>query len=290
VAVGVFDGLHLGHRSIIKKTVAVARKNKALGVVFTFFPHPDSVIHSEKKSPLLISLKHRLSLISDLGVDICVVVKFSSYFMNMEPSNFIKNILIKKCRMKYLVLNKNFTFGKNRVGDEELIKKLSRQLYFKAYFQKDIKSCGHIISSTLIRSLIKGGNLKMASKLLGRNVEVIGTVTGGDRRGRKIGFPTANIDPHHEVIPAKGVYLIEVYLAWRKLLGLANIGLRPTFKKEEKETIEIHLLNFKRNIYKKELRIVFLKKLRNERKFSNKTQLVNQIKRDLKQARRFFSI
>jgi len=289
VTVGVFDGLHLGHKSIIKKTIAIARRNKVLSAVLTFSPHPDSVIHSKNKSPLLISLKHRLSLINSLGVDVCVVVKFNSYFMNISAEKFISNILIKKFRMAFLVLNRNFTFGKDKVGNKGLIKKLSKDLNFKLYFQKDIKSSGNIISSTLIRSLIKEGNLEKASKLLGRKVEVIGTVIGGDKRGRKIGFPTANIDPHHEVIPPKGVYLIEAYLLNRKLLGLANIGLRPTFKKENKEVIEIHFLNFRKNIYGKDIRIVFLKKLRNEKKFRNKARLLDQIDKDIKQAKRFFS-
>ncbi|MDD5617843.1 MAG: riboflavin kinase, partial [Candidatus Omnitrophica bacterium] len=217
VTVGVFDGLHLGHQSVIKKTVAVARKNKVLSVVLTFYPHPDSIIHSKNKSPLLISLKHRLSLIGSFGIDVCVVIKFSNYFRNIKADNFSKKILIKKCNMKYLVLNKNFTFGKNRIGDERLIRKLSKDLDFEVYFQKDIKANSSIISSTLIRALIKNGNLEKASKLLGRRVEVVGTVIGGDKRGRRLGFPTANINPHHEVIPPKGVYLIEAWLANKKL-------------------------------------------------------------------------
>jgi riboflavin kinase/FMN adenylyltransferase len=290
VAVGVFDGLHLGHRSIIKKAVSIARKNKALSVVLTFFPHPDSIIHSERKSPLLISLKHRLSLISALGVDVCVVVKFNTYFMNISADNFIRDILIKRLHMKFLVLNKNFTFGKGRTGNEKLIKRLSKKFNFRVYFQKDIKSNNHIISSTLIRSLIRSGNLKKASELLGRKVEVVGIVIGGDKRGRKIGFPTANIDPHHEVVPPKGVYLIEAYLSNRKLFGLANIGFRPTFKKEDSDTIEIHLLNFRENIYGKDIRVVFLKKLRKENKFKNKASLIKRINKDITQAKRFFSL
>ncbi|MDD5617844.1 MAG: riboflavin kinase, partial [Candidatus Omnitrophica bacterium] len=160
----------------------------------------------------------------------------------------------------------------------------------EVYFQKDIKANSSIISSTLIRALIKNGNLEKASKLLGRRVEVVGTVIGGDKRGRKLGFPTANINPHHEVIPPKGVYLIEAWLVNKKLFGLANIGSRPTFNKEDNEIIEIHLLDFKRNIYGKDLRIVFLKKLRNEEGFRQKSQLIKQVDKDIEHARNFFSI
>ena len=151
-----------------------------------------------------------------------------------------------------------------------------------------IKINNQTISSTLIRRLIIQGNLKQASGLLDRNVGVIGTVVGGDTRGRKLGFPTANIDPHHEVIPPKGVYLIEAWLGEGKIFGLANIGTCPTFKKDKSEIIEIHLLNFKRNIYGKDLRIVFIKKLRTEKRFKQKSHLIEQIKRDVKRAKLFF--
>lgn len=290
LAVGVFDGLHRGHRSIIEKVVAIAKENKVSSVVLTFFPHPDSIIHSKNKSPLLISLKHRLSLIASLGVDICAVVQFNPYFSNMSAEDFVKEVLVKRFNIGYLVLNRNFTFGRDRSGDEKLVRKLSRCFNFKVYFQRDVKANGDIISSTLIRSLIKNGNLNKACRLLGRRVEVVGTVVGGDRRGRRLGFPTANIDPHHEVIPPNGVYLIEAYLKDKRLFGLANIGLRPTFEKGKKETIEIHLLSFRRDIYNEDLRIVFLKKLRNEKKFKQRFNLVSQINKDIMQARRFFSI
>lgn len=290
VTVGVFDGLHLGHQAIIKKVVSVARENNILSVVLTFFPHPDSIIKSKKISPLLISLKHRLALIASYGVDVCVVVKFDSAFKKITAENFISGILIKRCLIKYLIINRNFIFGKNREGNADLMKKISRKFNFEVSFQRDVRSDSHIVSSTLIRSLIRQGYLKAASKLLGRRVEVIGTVVGGDSRGRKLGFPTANIDPHHEVTPPKGVYLIQAWLGKRKLLGLANIGFRPTFKKEKKEIIEIHLLNFRKSIYGKDLRIVFMKRLRCEKRFAEKSHLIEQINRDIQQARSYFSV
>jgi len=290
VAVGVFDGLHRGHQSIIKKVVSVARRKKHLSVILTFFPHPDSIIKSRKKSPLLISLKHRLNLIRSFGVDVCVVVKFNSYFRKINARDFAFDILVKKCQAKDLVITKNFIFGRDKIGNATLIKKLAKEFNFKIHFQRDIKINNCMVSSTLIRHLIRRDDLKKASKMLGRRVEVVGTVVGGDSRGRRLGFPTANIDPHHEVIPPKGVYLIEAWLDKRRLFGLANIGFCPTFKKDERETLEIHLLNFRRNIYGKDLRIVFIKKLRCEKKFKQKLYLIEQINRDIKQAKAFFSI
>ncbi|MFC1708535.1 bifunctional riboflavin kinase/FAD synthetase [Candidatus Omnitrophota bacterium] len=290
VAVGVFDGLHRGHQTVIKKVVSIARKKKTQSVILTFFPHPDLVVKSSKKSPLLISLKHRLSLIKSFGVDICVVVRFSLGFRKIKAGDFVSNILLKRCQMKDLVVSRNFIFGKDRIGDYKLINKLSKDYNFRVHFLPEQRSNKKTISSTLIRSLISSGDLRGASKFLGRRVEVVGTVVGGDSRGRKIGFPTANIDPHHEVIPSKGVYIIEAWLNNKRLLGLANIGFRPTFKKHKREIIEIHLLNFKKNIYGKDLRVVFIKKLRTEKKFKQKSHLISQIYRDIQQAKTFFSI
>lgn len=290
VAVGVFDGLHRGHQLIINKTVALAKEKNLLSVVLTFYPHPDSIIKSKEHSPLLISLKHRLNLISLLGVDVCIVVKFDSRFRDIKAKNFIWDILIKRCRMKHLIVSREFNFGKDKEGNVQLLEKLARNFSFKLYFQKQLKTNGRIISSTLIRSLIWAGDLETASELLSRKVEVMGTVVGGDRRGKRLGFPTANIDPHHEVIPPKGAYLIQAYLNKRMFVGLANIGFRPTFKNDKKQTIELHLLNFNRDIYRHDLRVVFLKRLRSERKFRKKTHLIEQIKKDIRQARLFFSL
>jgi riboflavin kinase/FMN adenylyltransferase len=289
VAVGVFDGLHLGHQSIIKKVVKIARKRHLLSVILTFFPHPDSIVHTGNKSPLLISLRHRIGLIKSFGVDVCVIVKFSKTFRNMNADKFISEILIKRYAMKELVVSKSFIFGKNHIGNFLLINELSKKFNFKVYFQPEIRINKKAISSTLIRSLIRRGDLGGASRLLGRQVEVVGTVIGGDSRGRKLGFPTANIDPHHEVIPPGGVYIIEAWLNNEKIFGLANIGSRPTFKKEEKEVVEIHLLNFRKDIYGRELKIVFIKKLRCEKKFRYREHLINQINTDIRKAKSFFS-
>jgi riboflavin kinase/FMN adenylyltransferase len=290
VAVGVFDGLHRGHQSVIKKVVSIAKKKKTQSVILTFFPHPDLVVKPSQRSPLLISLKHRLSLIESFGVDVCTVIKFSKHFSKIKAEAFTSKILIKKCQMKYLVVSRSFIFGKNRRGSYALLKKLSHIYGFKVYFKSDIKLGRKNISSTAIRALISMGKLNQAQKLLGRRVEVVGTVIGGDSRGRILGFPTANIDPHHEVIPPQGVYIIEAWLNKKKLLGLANIGFRPTFKKQKNEVVEVHFLKFRKNIYGKELRVVFIKKIRSEKKFRDKSHLISQIHRDIHRAKAAFSL
>lgn len=288
VAIGVFDGLHRGHQRIIKKVVAVAKKTKRLSIVITFFPHPDAVVH-KKQAPLLMSLRHRLALIRSLGVDYCVVIRFDARFRRYSAEAFITEILIKRCRMKDLVLNRLFRFGKDKRGDAHFLAKLARRNNFTLHFQEVFCSHGAVVSSTLIRSLVMRGNLSRAAFLLGRDVDVVGTVVGGDRRGAKLGFPTANLDPHHEVIPGRGVYCVIAHIGAVCYQGVANIGVRPTFRQTQKELIELHLFGFKKKIYGKEVRVVFKKKLRNEIQFKNKDRLIAQIRKDIQRAQHFFS-
>jgi len=288
VAIGVFDGVHRGHQRIIKKVVAVAKKTKRLSVVVTFFPHPDAVVH-KKQAPLLMSLHHRLALIRSLGVDYCVVVRFDARLRQRSAQAFITEILLRRCRMKDLVINRLFRFGKNKAGDAAALAALARKNNFRLHFEKVLVCGGAVVSSTLIRQLVMRGDLVRAAFLLGRDVEVMGTVVGGDRRGAKLGFPTANIDPHHEVIPGRGVYCIVAHIGTFCYQGVANIGVRPTFRKAQKELIEFHLFGFKKNIYGKEVRVVFKKKLRNEIQFNNKDRLIAQIRKDIQRAQSFFS-
>ena len=290
IAIGVFDGMHRGHQLIIKKTVAIAKKKNLVSVVVTFHPHPDTIIHTKKYSPLLMSLKHRLDSIRSFGVDVCVVVRFDARFRERNARDFVSDILIRRCHMKDLVINRMFAFGKYKEGGEQFLKAIAKEMPFTLHFQKVLRYCGKIISSTLIRSLVMRGQLKCAVSLLGREIEVVGTVVGGDRRGRKLGFPTANIDPHHEVIPLRGVYLIQAIVGGRILAGLANIGSRPTFTKAQKEIIELHLLNFKRNIYGKDIRVIFKKRLRDEMQFRHEALLIEQIRKDIQSARSYFSL
>lgn len=290
VAIGVFDGMHRGHNSIIEKTVAIAKKKHLLSVVITFYPHPDAFLHTKTYSPLLISLQHRLDLIGSFGVDVCVVVRFDARFRARSARDFVSDILMRRCRMQDLVINRMFTFGRHREGGEQFLRTIAKETHFTLHFQKVLKHRGKVISSTLIRSLITHGHLRRAASLLGREVEVIGTVVGGDSRGSKLGFPTANIDPHHEVIPPKGVYLIKAVVGKRTLFGLANIGSRPTFTRAQKEIIELHLLHFHRNIYGKDIRVIFKKRLRDEIQFSHHSMLIEQIQKDIQAARFYFSL
>ena len=288
VTVGVFDGLHIGHRTIIRKVVTAARKAKLASVVVTFDPHPAKILKSAQKAPSLISLKHRIRLIEELGIDILLVVKFTAPFSRLTPEKFVKNILVDKFRMKEIYTGENFYFGKGAAAGIEMLRGTSRRYGFKVTTVNPIRALGHIVSSSLIRQLILQGSLGEAARLLSRPVSVFGTVVKGSGVARGLGCPTANINPHHEVVPPRGVYAVKERVGKRELRGILNIGFRPTFygSRDEEPTIEVHIFDFKGNLYNKDIEVCFVKKIRDERKFESAAALIEQIKRDMKAAQR----
>ncbi len=289
LAIGIFDGIHKGHKRIIKKLVARSHRAKKKSLILTFYPHPASVLSYASSTPLLISLEHRLRLFERMGIDIAVVVKFTSGFSRMKPERFVKDFLLKKLRMSEMVVGDDFVFGHRSSGTLGLLEKLSRRYGFKLTRVSLLKRRRKIVSSTYIRSLITHGKLREASQLLGRPVSILGTVKRGTRRGRLLGYPTANIDPHHEAIPPSGVYAVYIYFRGKRYKGLLNIGFRPTFHDEgypPEPTIEAHMFNFHNMIYGKELEIFFVKKLRKEKRFASKEALKKRIGLDERAARR----
>lgn len=279
VALGVFDGVHCAHRQILRYTVKLSRWIKGTSLVVTFWPHPQ---HKES----LYSLKHRLKLISGLGIDACIVIRFNKKFSQIEPMDFIKNILVKKIGAHYICVGKNFRFGKGAKGNEKMLQGLGPEFNFhlKAF---DVIKRGHqSISSTYIRRLISTGNLASAQLLLGQPVSVLGTVIKGISLGKKLGFPTANINPHHEVLPPSGVYAVRVLLNGKKLKGICYIGKKPTLSFQNHKTIEVYIFNFARNIYGRDLEIQFFKKIRGEKKFNSLYALSRQVKIDIQRTRR----
>ena len=287
VTIGVFDGVHVGHREIIDKVVASARKLKAASVVITFNPHPAKVLRTNCNIPSLISLNHRIRLIEALGVDILVVVKFTRSFSKMSPGKFIKNILVDKLHVKQIYVGENFYFGKGAEAGAEILRRFSSRYAFKVTAVKPVKMLGHIVSSSLIRKSILNGRLYKAANLLGRSVSVFGTVVKGSGIAQGLGCPTANINPHHEVIPPRGVYAVRARFGNKKFGGIVNIGFRPTFysPRDEEPTIEVHIFGYTGNLYDKDIEIYFVKKIRDERKFRSKAMLIRQIEKDIREAR-----
>jgi len=282
VTLGVFDGLHLAHRCILEDVVKISRNVGGRSVVVTFWPHP-------QKEETLYSLAHRLRLIGELGIDICIVIGFNKAFSKIKAEDFIKKILVRKIGAKYVSIGRNFRFGKNAEGDFRTLQQLSRRYGFKVKVFDVIKIDHQPISSTYIRKLITRGNIRYAQRLLGKPVSVLGTVIKGVSLGSKLGFPTANINPHHEVLPPAGVYAVRVILENKKLKGICYIGTKPTLSKYNSRHIEVCIFNFKKNIYGKYLEIQFLKKIRNEKKFSSCALLVKQVKKDIARVKTLFS-
>lgn len=274
VALGVFDGLHRGHLRILKELTRYAKQVKGKSVVITFSPHPQSELH-------LYSLDHRIRLLEKIGIDISVVIGFTPSFARVSASEFIDNYLIKKIHPYSIFVGKNFTFGKGGRGRPSLLKKYAKRYDVKLKIFPICKIKGKSISSTYIRRLILSGKLSEAARFLGRPVSILGTVVKGSNLARYLGFPTANIRPHHEVLPPAGVYLVEVRLGNKKFNGLCYLGSKPTFKKQNIRHVEVHIFRFNKNIYGRDLEIKFIKKIREERKFNSIRQLAEQIKKDI---------
>lgn len=288
VTIGVFDGVHLGHKAIIRRTVDFARKAGLASVVITFDPHPAKIVKTLSGVPSLISLKHRARLIEELGADILLVVKFTRAFSKMPAERFVKDVLVGKFRVKRLCVGEDFCFGKDAAADMDTLRKLSARYGFKLTVIKQVRLSGRVISSSAIRELIAAGKLDQAKRLLGRPVSVLGTVVRGSGIARGLGCPTANVNPHHEVIPPRGVYAVKAFFGGKGFGSILNIGFRPTFysSRDKEPTIEVHLFGFKGNLYNKDIEVYFVKKLRDEVRFRSESELARQIAKDMKTARR----
>ena len=294
LAIGVFDGVHRGHRQLIKRAIRRARSLKGVAVVMTFSPHPVHVLRPDVSLPLLTSLKHRLRLIEDLGADVCLVVRFTRRFARLSPEQFVGRYLRRKIGPEEIFVGDDFRFGHDRAGGLKELREAGRRYGFKVNIVKSVLRQGRNISSTLIRRYIQKGELRKAAGFLGHPVSVSGRVIRGASRGKKLGYPTANIKPISEIIPPPGVYLVRVLLDKKTYPGMANIGYQPSFRKKDSRQekhlhVEVHILDFRGEIYKKEVTLEILKKIRDEKKFPSSEQLAAQLRRDERRARRFFT-
>lgn len=286
LALGVFDGLHRGHRYLIDKVVKRARAIRGTSVVMTFFPHPRHVLRPHHFLPFLISLRHRLRLIEQMGVSVCFVANFTKQFSNLTSHQFARRYLLAGIKPREIFIGEDFRFGRGRSGSVEFLKTIGAQKGFAVHAIPRIKQGNWGISSSLIRKLILEGRLTLARRMLGRPVSILGKVIKGDGRGKTLGFPTANINSLGEIIPPCGIYAVNVILGRQMLKGAASIGYRPTFyKKRNNLTVEVFIFDFKKNIYGKEIEVQFVKKIRREKKFDSKEKLISQMKHDERKAR-----
>ena len=283
LAIGIFDGVHRGHQKIIFQALKNSKRRRAGSMVITFEPHPSKILKSQKDQPILMSLTHRLRFFKKMGIEEAMVIRFNKSFSKIPHDSFLNEILFKKLGMRSLSVGKDFRFGFQGKGDSKFLSSESKRAGFQLSLAQPLKYQGQIISSTRIRKLIEKGDLKKAGRMLGRPVSVYGTVVRGRGRGKSIGFPTANLDPHHETLPPNGVYAAWGFLNQRKLKGVIHIGKRPTFNDREK-SLEVHFFDFHKNIYGSEVELFFIKRLRAIKKYKNPKALIRAIQNDTRKA------
>jgi riboflavin kinase/FMN adenylyltransferase len=286
LAIGVFDGVHLGHHAVISTSAEHARSENGTPVVVTFDPHPEKVLRPEAAPHLLTATPHKIALIRGLGVAHLLIITFDKKFAATEPEDFVQQLVRHSKPLREICVGHEWSFGKNRRGNLALLKKLGAQFDFNVVGIPQVKVNGELVSSTTIRRAVETGDLKKAAEMLGREYTILGTVVRGDDLGKKIGFPTANLSAHNEQFPPNGVYVAEAKLDGAGYPGVVNLGYRPTVSAGKSERVlEIHLFDFSRDIYGKDLELRFIHYLRPEKKFENVDALVRQIERDVRQAR-----
>ncbi|HEY0378119.1 MAG TPA: bifunctional riboflavin kinase/FAD synthetase [Pyrinomonadaceae bacterium] len=289
LTLGVFDGLHLGHQLIMRTVVERARALMAVPTVITFDPHPRAVLHPESAPPLLQTFDQKIEAFGVLGIEQAIVVRFNRAFAEIEAEDFLRDVVRDRLHALEVYLGRGFAFGRNREGDIELLRKVSEQLGFRADEVPEVRLRGQRISSSRVREMLAAGNVSLARRMLGRPYGVEGRVVRGAQRGRTLGFPTANLRPQNRVIPRGGVYVTATLIegAWRR--SVTNVGTRPTFEGEAVEpSIETYVMDWDGDLYGDVVRVRFLHRLRDERKFASIEELKNQIARDRDRASRYF--
>ena len=288
LAIGAFDGVHLGHQAVISTSAEHARPKSGTPVVVTFDPHPEKILRPEKAPHLLTATAHKIALIRTLGVSHLLIIAFDKQFATTEPEDFVQQLVQHSRPLREICVGHEWSFGKNRRGNLQLLTKLGANFDFNVVGIRPVTVNGEIVSSTTIRRAVEAGDFKKAAVMLGREYTILGTVVHGDDLGKKIGFPTANLSAHSEQFPPNGVYFAEAKLEGVVYPGVVNLGYRPTISSGKSDRVlEIHLLDFKGEIYGRDLELRFVRYLRPEKKFDNVDALVRQIERDVEQARGF---
>jgi len=287
ITVGTFDGVHIGHQKIIKKLNSLKKEGEN-SVLLTFYPHPRMVLQDESKIKLLNTLEEKMELLNKAGLDCLVIKPFTKQFSRLTALEFTRDILVNNLNLKKLVIGYDHRFGKNREGDFEQLEEYGASFNFKVkeISAKDIKDV--TVSSTKIRIALQEGNIETANKYLGYNYILTGKVVRGQGLGNKWNYPTINIQiPNpYKLIPKNGVYIVSAQLRESQFFGIMNIGVRPTVNGKSK-TIEVHLLDFKADVYGDDIKVCMIQRLRDEQKFPSIDDLVTQIRKDEKLARKF---
>jgi riboflavin kinase/FMN adenylyltransferase len=287
LAIGVFDGVHLGHQQIIRQTIADAHQHAAISLVVTFDRHPNAVVAPERVPPQIFSRSQKIRAIEALGTDALLEIPFDRAFSEKPGETFIRELIRDLGQVFSICVGANFVFGHRRSGNVELLKKLGTELGFQVHGHGAVALDGELVSSTRIREAIRAGNLDAASQMLGHPYAICGKVNEGDKIGRQLGFPTANLDVSGLILPPNGVYSSYVNLSGGAHKAALNIGVRPTLTGAQPDLrVEAHLLDFRGNLYGMELELEIGSKLRSEMKFPSIDDLKRQISQDVDTVRR----
>jgi len=288
LTLGVFDGLHLGHQLIMQTVVEGARAIGAVPTVITFEPHPRAVLHPESAPPLLQTFDQKIEALGVLGIEQTIVIHFDQAFAQIRAQDFLSDVVVDRLHAKEVYLGRGFAFGHEREGNIELLRQVSERLGFRADEVPEVRLRGRRVSSSRIRELLQLGQVNLARRMLGRPYGVEGRVVRGDERGAQLGFPTANLHPQNRVIPRGGVYVTATLIdgQWRR--SVTNIGTRPTFDTGTRTSVETFIIDWSGDLYGDVVRVRFLHRLRNEKKFASIDELKTQIKCDVTRAEKYF--
>ena len=288
VTLGNFDGVHLGHQKIIRRVIEKARELGGISVVYTFHPHPMKVLHPDRPLPLITTEEQKIAIIEKLGVDMIICAPFDREFSEIRAVEFVDEILVRGVGAKAVYVGFNYAFGKNREGNTDYLEKVGPRKGFKVEIVEPVILDNEPVSSSRIRRSIKEGRVDLASRMLDRPFNIEGKVIEGHRRGKQLGYPTANVILNGDLLPAPGVYVVRVRVPGedKPLGGMANLGTNPTFG-DVGLSFETHIFDFHADIYGKKMRVDFLARLRNEVRFSSVEALVDQLKEDEEASREF---
>lgn len=292
VAIGNFDGVHLGHQAILRQVIEKARQINGTAVAITFNPHPVKILGNNGSPPLITVLEQKIELIEQIGIDVLICIRFDHSFAAVTAREFLEKILVEKIGIKAVVIGRDYTFGRNRKGNVEFLQERAGKYGFEVIVPDwvPVSPDGRErVSSTRVREIIEAGRVSDARPLLGRYYQLRGEVTSGrDRGGRKLGFPTANIQIQDELCPKTGVYAVVAETAEKSHKAVANIGYSPTFD-DYIFTVEIHLLDFSGDLYGQRIQVNFIERIRDEKRFNSIEELSEQIGKDIDSARKILS-
>ncbi len=285
ITTGTFDGVHIGHATILRELSNISSGTGNPGVVVTFEPHPQEILNPEGAVSLLTTKEEKLEALASLGAQTVVVLPFTVQLAELSPEEFVREIVVNKLRTQRLVIGYNHTFGKGRSGNVEILRKLGNKWGFKVDVISPVLVDGQPVSSTRIRNLLSEGKVSEAAQLLGRNYSFWGWVYRGEGLGRRLGFPTANlrVENPRKLIPSTGVYAVWAMLPAQRRAGVMNIGYRPSFGGTQR-TVELYLLGFEGDLYNAKIKVELISKIRNEKRFLRKEALIKQIEDDIKVA------